>query len=106
MKFRDYCSLMTRSVAETGYDSFHPSACVPGVLRDRFHVLDGELREEGEESVALSWAEALTKKSGTVFLAFRGGKRRVTVVELKDGAVVDGLVIKVNPYAETRDECP
>lgn len=100
MKFRDYCSLMTKSVAETGYDSFHPSACVPGIFRDRFHVLDGELSEEGEESLALSWARSLAK-SGTVFLAFRGGQRRVTVVELKDGTLADGLVIQVNPPVET-----
>lgn len=100
MTFRDYCSLIAKSVAETGYDAFRPSACVPSAAKDEFHVLDGELREEGEESVALSWVDSLTKKSGAAFLAFRAGKRRVTVAELKDGVLVEALVIKVNPSSE------
>jgi hypothetical protein len=100
MKFRDYCSLIAKSVAETGYDSFYPSACVPGFIKDKFHVLDGELTEIGEECVALTWAESLPTSSGKVFLAFRGGKRRVTVLELKGKAVLDSLVIQVNPYSE------
>lgn len=103
MTFRDYCSLIAKSVADTGYDAFRPSACVPSAAKDEFHVLDGELREEGEESIALSWGDSLTKKSGTVFLAFRGGERRVTVAELKDGALVEGLVIKVNPRSEASE---
>ncbi len=100
MTFQDYCSLIQKSVAESGYDGFHPSACVPGIESDDHHVLESELTDEGEEAVALSWAESLARGSKTMFLAFRGGERRVTVLELKDGAVVEGLVIRVNPYTE------
>jgi hypothetical protein len=99
VKFSDYSALITKSVAETGYDSFHPSACVPGLLKDRFHVLDGQLSEEGEEAVALAWAKSLTK-AGRIFLAFRAGGRRVTVAELKDGELVDGIILDVKPYIE------
>ena len=99
MKFADYSGLITKSVAETGYDSFYPSACVPGLLKDQFHVLDRELSEEGEEVVALAWARSL-KKSGRIFLAFRAGRRRVTVAELKDGKLVDGIILDVKPYIE------
>jgi hypothetical protein len=97
VKFPDYRALITKSVAETGYDSFHPSACVPGLLKDRFYVLDGELSEKGEEAQALDWAKSL-KESGKVFLAFRAGDRRVTVAELKNGELVDGVVLNVKPY--------
>ena len=100
MKFRDYCSLIAKSVAETGYDLFYPSACVPGFIKEKFYVLDGELTEGGEECVALTWAESLTKGSGAVFLAFRGGGRRVKVLELKGKAILESLVIQVNPYSE------
>lgn len=100
MTFRDYCSIIAESVAETGYDSFLPSACVPGFAKDEFHVLEGGLSEKGEERVALSWAESLPKNSTTVFLAFRAGERRVTVLELKENAVIAGLVIRVNPDSE------
>jgi hypothetical protein len=99
MKFSEYVDVIKKSVAQSGYSSFHPSACIPGVFKNQFHVLEGELREEGEESVAVAWAKTL-KKSGKIFLAFRAGDRRVTVVELKDGEVADGLVIQVNPYTE------
>jgi hypothetical protein len=102
MKFADYSGLITRSVAEIGYNSFHPSACVPGLLKDRFHVLDGELSEEGEEAVALAWAKSL-KNTGRIFLAFRAGGRRVTVAELKDGELVDGIVLDVRPYMEVSE---
>ena len=98
--FRDYLSIIAKSVAETGYDYFRPLACLPGSVREELLVLDGDLSDEGEESVALSWAESLAKNSDTIFLAFRGGKRRITVLELKDGAIIDGQVIQVNPYAE------
>lgn len=100
MTFRDYCSLIANSVVETGYAAFRPSACVPDDTQDEFHVLDGGLSEDGQESVAFAWADSLPKKSGMVFLAYRGGDRKVLVVELKDGAFVHGIVIKVNPYAE------
>jgi hypothetical protein len=97
VKFSDYSALITKSVAETGYDSFHPSACVPGLLKDRFYVLNGELSQAGEETLALDWAKSL-KRSGKIFLAFRAGDRRVTVAELKDGELVDGVVLDVKPY--------
>ncbi len=100
MKFQDYCSLTAQSVAEAGYDAFFPSACIPGLLKDKFYVLDGKLSEEGEEQLALTWAESLPKSSGTMFLAFRGGKRRVTVLEMKGHLMIDGLVIQVEPYSE------
>lgn len=100
MKFRDYCSLIADSVAETGYDSFYPSACVPGLLKDTFHVLEGELSEEGEERVATSWAESLSRNSNTMFLAFRSGSRKVAVLALKGHTVADRITIHVNPYSE------
>lgn len=89
-----------KSVAETGYNSFHPSACVPGLFRNKFHVLDCALKEDGEEVVALSWAKCLRKKSDTIYLAFRCGDRMVTVLKLKDDTVTDSLSIEVHPYLE------
>ena len=71
-----------------------------GFTKDNFHVLDGELAENGEECVALAWAESLSKGSGKVFLAFRTGGRRVTVLLLKDKVVLDNLVIQVAPHSE------
>ena len=100
MTFRDYCSLIAQSVAETGYNQFRPSACIPSRTKDAFHVLECELSEEGEESAALSWAKSLSKNLSTTFVAFRGGGRRIAVVELKANAVVDGIVIHVNPHSE------
>ena len=102
MTFHDYCSIIADSVAETGYDSFHPSACVPSDETDEFHVLDGELCEEGEEHLARSWAESLSETSDTIFLAFRGGNRRVTVLELRTNAVINSIAMRVNPSSDSK----
>jgi hypothetical protein len=100
MTFHEYVSLIAQSVAETGYDQFHPSACVSNSTDEKLHVLDGELTEEGEEAVALSWTESISKTSDTIFLAFRGGKRTVAVIELKGGKVMDRKTIRVTPHEE------
>ena len=100
MTLQDYTSIIGKSVAEVGYDFFRPSACIAGDKKDAFHVLECELGPAGEEQAALSWVESLPNSSGTVFLAFRGGERRVAVVEFKNREFVDGILIQVSPYSE------
>lgn len=45
-------------------------------------VLDGELSEDGDEEVAMSWAEQFLRDGRTVFVAYRSGQSAVAVLEI------------------------
>jgi hypothetical protein len=100
MTLRDYASLIAKSVAETGYDAFRPSACVSSATKESMHVLETELSEGGEESLAREWAKSLEKCDSTLFAAYRAGDRVIAVVELRKASVVDKITIQVRPYVE------
>ena len=97
MTFEEYCQLIAESVAESGYDSFSPALCVPGE-EIRMCLLEGPLSEEGEEALAGEWVLEFTEPGKTVFLAFRSGRRVVTVLEIVGKVATRKRSINVLPY--------
>ena len=100
MTLRDYCSLISGSVAETGYDSFRPSACVYSAESVQMHVLEVELKDEGDASAALTWGASLLKEGAVLYLAYRSGNRTVTVSAVRENKVVEKIVVRVRPSTE------
>ncbi len=98
MSFDDYSSLMAKSVSETGYDAFLPSACVVSEDTIEMKVLEGELSEDGEEDPAWEWAANFFEESKTVYLAYRRGQKTVTVLEFLGSKPLRKREIKVEPY--------
>lgn len=97
MKFSEYVELIKGSVAEEGYDGFHPSMCQLGPAT-KLHVLDGELGPDGDEEAAKHWAGLFASERGTLFLAYRSGGRRVDVCEIVGRDVTKKIGIEVKPY--------
>ena len=82
MTFSDYHDLIKKSVCETGFDGFLPSLCTVDGDDITMKVLDGELSEQGDEEVAMSWAEQFMRDGRTVFVAYRSGRSTVAIVEI------------------------
>jgi hypothetical protein len=101
MNLEDYSSFIAKSVAETGYDYFRPSACISSPESEEMCILDIELKAEGEKSEAFRWGASLLREGAVLFLAFRSGDRVVTVAEIREQAVVGKVAIRVNPSDET-----
>jgi hypothetical protein len=91
---------MAKSVAETGYDFFLPSACISGADANEMCVLDIALKEEGEKAEALAWGASLVKEGAVLFLAYRTGNRLVTVAEVREKKVVAKMTISIRPHDE------
>ena len=70
MTFEEYIEIIKGSVAETGYDNFRPSLCIPGE-QIKMDVFDTSLSQAGEEILAKEWASQFTEQAKTLFLAFR-----------------------------------
>ena len=51
MTFEEYIEIIKGSVAETGYDNFRPSLCIPGE-QIKMDVFDTSLSQAGEEILA------------------------------------------------------
>lgn len=101
MTLEGYSELIAKSVAETGYDFFRPSACISSSEVNEMCVLDIALKEEGETTEALAWGASLLKEGATLFLAYRSGNRVVTVSEVREKEVVAKITIDVHAYDET-----
>lgn len=101
MTFKDYCSIIAESVAETGYDAFRPSACVSRPEQDAMCVLEVDLSEEGDEVVARAWGAALEAEDNPLFLAYRSGHRRVVVLEIRNERVVAQVAVRVDAHVES-----
>jgi hypothetical protein len=96
-----YSAIIAKSVAETGYEHFKPSACVSTPDEEEMSVLDIELKEEGETSDALSWGATLLKEGAVLFLAYRSGNHVVTVAEVHGRSIVQKMNIHVRPHDES-----
>jgi hypothetical protein len=101
MTLEGYSELTAKSVAETGYDFFRPSACISSSDANEMCVLDIELKEEGEKTEALAWGASLLKEGSTLFIAYRSGNRVVTVSEVREKEVVAKMTINVRAHDET-----
>jgi hypothetical protein len=82
MDFKTYETLIKRSVAECGYDSFYPSLCVSENGGDALDVLEMELHPDGDKEAALDWVSQFTSERQKLFCAYRVGNRTIEVVEV------------------------
>lgn len=98
MNFDDYFGVIVKSVSQTGYNAFLPSACVVEDGKVVMKVLEGDLSEDGEEELAWEWGSTFFKEALTVFLAYRRGQRTVTVLEFLGSEPIRKREIKVDPY--------
>lgn len=101
MTFEDYIDIIRVSVANTGYNQFFPSLCVSSETADKFAVLETELSEGGEEDLAMNWVENVLGEHHTTFLAFRAGRRIVTVRQIVGFNAIFQTHIRVEPAEET-----
>ncbi|HEY5742267.1 MAG TPA: hypothetical protein VIS99_06975 [Terrimicrobiaceae bacterium] len=99
MTFEEYIEIIKGSVAETGYDNFRPSLCIPGE-QIKMDVFDTSLSQAGEEILAKEWASQFTEQDKTLFLAFRSGQRTITVIKIVGTEATKKQGIIVNRYAE------
>jgi len=97
MTFEDYVQIIVTSVCETGYEAFLPSLCLVEGEQNTMMVLEGDLSEGGEEDLSKEWAATFMNDESNVFLAFRSGQRRVTVMEYAGFEPKRKKEIKVNP---------
>ncbi len=97
MSFDNYFSVMVKSVSETGYNAFLPSACVINGNEIEMKVLESDLSEDGEEALAWEWVANFFKEEKTVYLAYRRGQRTVTVLEFLGSNPLRKREIKVEP---------
>ena len=99
MTFADYIDLVVESVSETGYDTFFPSLVIVEGEGTLMKVLEGELSAEGEERLALHWAESFLQDTRTVYLSFRLGQGTVAILEICGHDAIRKQEIVVNPPA-------
>jgi hypothetical protein len=92
-----YVKVICRSLSEQGYDHFYPSICAVEDTQVVMKVLYAELSEAGEEELALKWAESFFANEKTVFVAYRRGQRKVTVLENLGFDTIRKQEITVNP---------
>lgn len=103
MNFEEYVSIVKDSVCETGYECFLPSLCHSGEAGDKMAVLQTELSEGGEEVLARKWAEEFAGPGESIFMAYRCGQRKVSVIEIFGFNVLRKTTIAVEPYATEND---
>ena len=99
MDFESYSKLIDQSIAECGYDRFLPSLCVSTNDKDELNVLETELFDDGERSIALDWASQFTNPSQKLFCAYRIGEGKIEIVAILGWDVTEKTHIDVVPFA-------
>ena len=100
MDFQSYTELIKQSVADSGYDGFLPSLCLLKDDAAELNVLDTNLNDDGDKTIALDWASQFTDSNQRLFCAYRIGNRRVEIVEVKGTEFTEKTHIEVLPYVE------
>jgi hypothetical protein len=103
MNFEDYVFLIKESVCESGYERFLPSLCLSEGTNDTMSVLQTELSGGGEEVLAKEWAGEFADSGTTIFLAYRCGGGKVSVIEIFGFDVLRKITIAVEPHAIEND---